>query len=110
LKQGLEGWMKEKGFQSLTDVIGKSLQYLVEHSRLPRGIQVVSNIENEVCDGCGSCYTACRAGGHEAIQWINGFPRVEVDKCIGCGICRSMCFLKAITLIRPSGDLKSASL
>ena len=103
LKLGLIGWMKEKGFQSLTDIIGKSLPYLVEHSRLPRGIQVVSNIQKEVCDSCGACYTACRAGGHEAIQWINGSPQVEVNKCIGCGLCRSMCFLKAITLIRPSG-------
>lgn len=110
LKQGLEGWMKEKGFQSLTDVIGRSLPYLVEHSRLPRGIQVVSYIQKEVCNGCGVCYTACRTGGHEAIIWINEFPQVEVDKCIGCGICRAMCFLKAIILIRPSGELKCASL
>jgi len=104
LKLGLEGWMKEKGFQSLTDVIGKSLPYLVEHSRLPRGIQVVSYIQKEVCDSCGACYTACRTGGHEAIILIDGFPQVEVNKCIGCGICHAMCSLKAITLIRPSRD------
>lgn len=36
---GLQGWMEEKGFQSMTDVIGRSLPYLVEHSQLPRGIQ-----------------------------------------------------------------------
>ncbi|MBC2722786.1 NAD-dependent dihydropyrimidine dehydrogenase subunit PreA [Desulfosporosinus sp.] len=101
-KQGLEGWMREKGFQNLTEVIGKSLPYLVEHSRLPRGIQVVSTIHKELCNGCGVCLSACRAGGHQAIIWTDGFPQVEADKCIGCGICRAMCFLKAITLIRPS--------
>lgn len=110
LKRGLEGWMKEKGFQNLTEVIGKSLPYLVEHSRLPRGIQVVSNIDTEVCNGCGACFTACQTGGHGAISLVNGLPQVNVSKCIGCGICRAMCFLKAITLIRPNGKQSVASL
>ncbi|MDA8223459.1 NAD-dependent dihydropyrimidine dehydrogenase subunit PreA [Desulfosporosinus sp.] len=103
LKPGLEGWMKEKGFQSLTDVIGKSLPYLVDHSRLPRGIQVVSHIQKEDCNGCGACCIACESGGHGAISLVDGLPQVEVNKCIGCGICRSMCLSKAITLIRPNG-------
>ncbi|TGE34559.1 NAD-dependent dihydropyrimidine dehydrogenase subunit PreA [Desulfosporosinus sp. Sb-LF] len=98
---GLDGWMEEKGFQSMTDVIGRSLPYLVEHSQLPRGIQVVSHIRTEDCDGCGSCYTACRTGGHEAIALVEGLPQVIRSECIGCGLCRAMCSAKAITLIRP---------
>ncbi|KJR48904.1 Dihydropyrimidine dehydrogenase [NADP+] [Desulfosporosinus sp. I2] len=101
LLRGLEGFMEEKGFQSLTDVIGRSLPYLVEHSQLPRGIQVVANIQSEVCVGCGTCYTACRTGGHDAIVLIKGRPQVEISKCIGCGICRAMCSSKAISLARP---------
>ncbi|EHQ88459.1 NAD-dependent dihydropyrimidine dehydrogenase subunit PreA [Desulfosporosinus youngiae] len=110
LKQGLESWMVEKGFQSLTDVIGKSLPYLVEHSWLPRGIQVVAHIQKEICDTCGACYTACRSGGHNAIIWTNGFPEVEADNCIGCGICRAICALNAIILIRPGRELKCSPL
>lgn len=110
LRRGLEGWMLEKGFQGLTDVIGKSLPHLVEHSRLPRGIQVVSHIQEEVCNGCGACFTACRSGGHEAISLVNGVPQVDINKCIGCGMCRAMCFLKAITLIRPNGKQSFKSL
>jgi len=101
LLRGLEGFMEEKGFQSLTDLIGRSLPYLVEHSQLPRGIQVVSRIQSEVCDGCGVCYTACRTGGHDAIVLIKGRPQVEISKCIGCGLCRAMCSSKAISLVRP---------
>lgn len=108
LKQGLANWMEDKGFQNLTDFIGRSLPYLVEHARLPRGIQVVSHINKELCNGCGACFTACRTGGHEAILLVEGFPQVEVSKCIGCGICHAMCFLKAITLIRPGGEPKPA--
>ena len=104
LTQGLEGWMKEMGFQSLTDVIGRSLPYLVEHSQLPRGIQFVAHIREEVCAGCGICYTACRSGGHEAISFMEGLPQVSVSKCIGCGLCRAMCSLNAISLVRPAGE------
>lgn len=98
---GLERFMAEKGFQRLTDIIGRSLPYLVEHSQLPRGIQVVSSIQSEVCDGCGVCYTACRTGGHDAIVLIKGRPQVKISKCIGCGICRAMCSLQAINLVKP---------
>jgi len=98
---GLGIWMEAKGFQSLTEVIGRSLPYLVEHSLLPRGIQVVSQIHSRVCNGCGSCLTACRTGGNEAISWRDGLPEVIMNKCIGCGICRAMCSVKAISLVRP---------
>ena len=104
LTQGLEGWMKEMGFQSLTEVIGRSLPYLVEHSQLPRGIQFVAHIQVEVCDGCGICYTACRAGGHEGISFVEGLPQVSRSKCIGCGLCRAMCSFNAIILVRPAGE------
>lgn len=102
---GLKGWMEEKGFQNLADVIGRSLPFLVGHSQLTRGIQLVSHIRPDVCNGCGVCYTACRTGGHEAIVRGEGcLPRVIKSKCIGCGICRAMCSLKAITLIRPAEE------
>ena len=105
---GLKGWMEEKGFQNMTDVIGRSLPFLVEHSQLPRGIQFVAHILPEVCNGCGDCYSVCRTGGHEAIVLREGYlPKILLSRCIGCGICRAMCSLKAITLIRPAEELNS---
>lgn len=104
LIEGLQGWMKEKGFQNLNDVIGRSLPYLVGHSQLPRGIQVVSQVQAEACDGCGVCYTACRTGGHDAILWREGLPEVVVSQCIGCGICQAMCSRQAISLIKLMGE------
>jgi len=106
LRLGLENWMEAKGFQSLLEVRGRSLPYLVEHARLPRGIQVVSQIRSEVCNGCGVCLTACRTGGNDAIVWKEGLPNVIMNKCIGCGVCRAMCSEKAINLVRPSGEAK----
>lgn len=101
LTAGLKGWMAEKGFPNVMDVIGRSLPFLVKHSQLPRGIQLVVQILPEICNGCGVCYTACRMGGQGAILWEKGnSPQVLKDKCIGCGICKAMCSLKAIALIR----------
>ncbi|HUX46662.1 MAG TPA: NAD-dependent dihydropyrimidine dehydrogenase subunit PreA [Desulfosporosinus sp.] len=107
LTLGLEGWMIEKSFQNMTEVIGRSLPYLVGHSQLPRGIQLVSQIQADVCNGCGICYTVCRSGGHEAISWVEGLPQVIISKCIGCGICRAMCSGKAIILVRPNEELST---
>lgn len=105
LRLGLGNWMEEKGFHSMLEVIGRSLPYLVEHSQLPRGIQVVSQISSEVCNGCGICLTACRSGGNHAIVWKEGRPQVIMNQCIGCGICRAMCTVKAINLVRPRAVL-----
>ena len=104
---GLGKWMEEKGFQSLTEVIGRSLPYLVEHAQLPRGIQVVAQIESEVCNRCGTCLSVCRAGGNEAIVWREGRPQVIMNQCIGCGLCHAMCLVQAIHLVRPSGEAKA---
>ena len=104
LRSGLGSWMEEKGFQSILEVIGRSLPYLVEHAQLPRGIQVVSQIRTEMCNACGTCLTACRAGGNQAIVWSEGRPQVIMSQCIGCGICRAMCLVQAINLVRPSGE------
>ncbi|AFM41020.1 dihydroorotate dehydrogenase family protein [Desulfosporosinus acidiphilus SJ4] len=104
LISGLKGWMEEKSFQNLTDVIGRSLPYLVGHSHLPRGIQVVSNIQVDLCNQCGGCYRVCRTGGHDAIFWNEGFPQVDLKKCIGCGLCQAICSCKAISLSKLAGE------
>jgi dihydropyrimidine dehydrogenase (NAD+) subunit PreA len=104
LLSGLQGWMEEKAFHSLKDVIGRPLPYLVGHSHLPRGIQVVSQIKNEICDRCGDCYNVCRTGGHHAISWNGGFPQVVTNQCIGCGLCQAMCSRQAISLTRLKGE------
>ncbi|MDQ7096967.1 NAD-dependent dihydropyrimidine dehydrogenase subunit PreA [Desulfosporosinus sp. PR] len=104
LSTGLQGWMEEKGFQNLKDVIGRSLPYLVGHSQLPRGIQLVSQIQPAACDGCGTCYTVCRTGGHAAIHWRDGLPQVMVSQCTGCGLCQAMCPQQAIFLARLMGE------
>jgi len=100
--EGLTQWLEVKKFQNLSSIVGKSLPYLVDLSYLPRGIQVVSKVDQSRCCRCGQCYAACQAGGHYAIKWIEGEgPKIDISHCRGCGICKAFCSQSAIVLVKP---------
>ncbi len=88
LTSGLDRYLADKNFNSVTDLVGRALPHLVDHDALPRQ-QVRSNVVDEKCIGCGRCYVACRDGGHEAIEWDSAKrkPSISHDKCVGCGLC-----------------------
>ncbi|MBD3233987.1 MAG: NAD-dependent dihydropyrimidine dehydrogenase subunit PreA [candidate division Zixibacteria bacterium] len=88
LTSGLDNYLIEKGFNSVTELVGKALPKLVSHEQLPRH-QVRSAVIKEKCIGCGRCYISCRDGGHIAIKWdsVNRLPDIDEEKCVGCGLC-----------------------
>ena len=60
-------------------------------------IRKIIEIDEEKCDGCGDCVTACHEG---AIQIIDGVAKVVNDSyCDGLGDCIGECPLGAITII-----------
>ena len=53
-------------------------------------------INQEDCEGCGSCKAACPAG---AIYWgENGLAQVDHDKCLTCGYCSPVCPVRAVIM------------
>ena len=53
-------------------------------------------INQEDCEGCGSCKAACPAG---AIFWgENGLAQVDHDKCLTCGYCSPVCPVRAVIM------------
>ena len=92
-EDGIERWLDEIKFSSLNEIVGLSLSRLEEHDNLPRGTNVVSRIESDLCIGCGSCYIACNDGGHEAIDFniTDRIPDVDNEKCVGCALCAQVC-------------------
>ena len=53
-------------------------------------------INQEDCEGCGSCKRACPAG---AIFYNeNGLAQVNHDKCLTCGYCSPVCPVRAIIM------------
>ena len=58
-------------------------------------IRKIIKIDEEKCNGCGACATACHEG---AIEMINGKAKlVREDYCDGLGDCLPVCPVDAIT-------------
>jgi dihydropyrimidine dehydrogenase (NAD+) subunit PreA len=66
---GMTNWMREKGFSTPADFIGKSVPGIKEWSDLDLGYKVVAEIDQAKCIHCGLCYVACEDGCHQSIKW-----------------------------------------
>lgn len=54
------------------------------------------HINQEDCEGCGSCKAICPAG---AIFWNeNGLAQVDHSKCLTCGYCSPACPVRAVIM------------
>jgi len=68
MTDGLANWMREKGFATIADFQGKSLERVQEWKHLNLNYKIVARIHEEKCIGCELCYTACWDGAHQCIH------------------------------------------
>ena len=100
LCDGLSAYLGKKGYASLDEMIGRSLDYIVDYSRLDCTNRQVCNIDKAACLRCGSCRIACSDAGYGALtQRAGEYPEVNVPKCRGCGVCQSVCPKGCIQLV-----------
>ena len=69
LISGLEGWMRSKRFERLSDVVGKSTPRIKTWGELDLNYKIVAEIDQAKCIHCGLCYIACEDGAHQSIRW-----------------------------------------
>jgi dihydropyrimidine dehydrogenase (NAD+) subunit PreA len=69
LSSGLEGWMLEKGFEKVSDFVGRSAPRVRTWGELDLNYKVVAAIDQGKCIHCGLCYIACEDGAHQSIRW-----------------------------------------
>lgn len=95
MKAGLEQFMREKGFDKLTDFIGMAVPKTKHWEELNLNYKVVASIDEKKCIGCQLCYTACEDGAHQAIRLSTTdgvrIPEIIDENCVGCNLCSLVC-------------------
>jgi dihydropyrimidine dehydrogenase (NAD+) subunit PreA len=62
---GLENWMRDKGFARIEDFRGLSAPKVTDWNHLNLNFKIVARIHQEKCIGCELCYVACWDGAHQ---------------------------------------------
>ncbi len=89
---GLEGYMRQKGFNSLAEMRGLAIPKIALHKELRREPRAVAENDPAKCSRCGKCIVACRDAGYQAISGSRGeTANVEATLCDGCGLCVQIC-------------------
>ena len=98
LKDGLNLYLKEKGFSNVREVIGLGLDSLSPTTdTIERDTVLFPAFIRERCVGCGRCMISCADGGHQAIRLDeNRRPVLDGSKCVGCHLCILVCRQMAI--------------
>ncbi|MFH2070147.1 MAG: NAD-dependent dihydropyrimidine dehydrogenase subunit PreA [Elusimicrobiota bacterium] len=92
MSDGLSNFMEEKGFASVSEMVGKILPKLGTHESLNKKKRMVCSINRDICVKDDLCYIACQDGGHQAIKLDDKrLPAVDEEKCAGCGLCVLVC-------------------
>ena len=76
LMSGMEGWMREKGYRTISEFVGRSVPRIKSWGELDLNYKLLAHIEPEKCIHCGLCYIACEDGCHQSIRW-DRVPTVE---------------------------------
>jgi dihydropyrimidine dehydrogenase (NAD+) subunit PreA len=65
---GLQNWMREKGFNTIEDFRGRSAPKVTDWNHLNLNFKIVARIQEPKCIGCELCYIACWDGAHQCIH------------------------------------------
>ena len=92
---GLSNYLDEKGFESVEQIVGKSVPRVTNWSDLDLNYHTVARIDHDKCIQCNLCHVACEDGAHQCIPLVdvNGkrMPIVEEEECVGCNLCSLVC-------------------
>ncbi len=93
--EGMNNWMDEKGYKTIYDFIGKSVNNITHWEDLDINYHHIAKINQDNCIHCGLCYIACEDTSHQAINLDYGNPynnySVKDDDCVGCNLCKLVC-------------------
>ena len=65
---GLNGFMLEKGYNTIDEMVGKAIPGYSEWGNLDINYETVAKIDENACIGCNRCMVACHDGAHQCIH------------------------------------------
>jgi len=65
---GLQNWMREKGFDNIEEFRGRSASKVTDWNHLNLNFKIIARIHEQKCIGCELCYIACWDGAHQCIS------------------------------------------
>jgi len=121
MKEGLSDYLDSKGFTSLNDIIGKSVDSIGHWQHLNLNYRRVARIDTDKCIGCNLCYVACEDGAHQCIDLVDPapfglgpgrvpgkpIPKVREPDCVGCNLCSLVCPVDDCIRMVPVDDGKA---
>ncbi|WP_306131226.1 NAD-dependent dihydropyrimidine dehydrogenase subunit PreA [Roseivivax marinus] len=92
MKRGLSAWMDEKGYASVSEVVGRAVPNVTDWQYLNLDYVTKARIDQEACIQCGRCYAACEDTSHQAIAMKPGRVFEVIDEeCVACNLCVDVC-------------------
>jgi dihydropyrimidine dehydrogenase (NAD+) subunit PreA len=92
---GLSNWMDEKGYKTIDEFVGLSVQNVTRWEELDINYHIIANIDQDKCIHCGLCYIACEDTSHQSINIERGNPynkyTIKEEECVGCNLCKIVC-------------------
>ncbi len=83
--RGLEKYLDEKGYTSVTEILGIATDACVTYAEMPHE---KAKVDPDTCKNCKLCLKACF---YQAMQDGDEATWVKTENCIGCGGCYSVC-------------------
>jgi dihydropyrimidine dehydrogenase (NAD+) subunit PreA len=65
---GLSNWMDSKGFKTIEDFRGITINKVTDWKHLDLNFKIVAAINESLCIGCDLCHIACWDGAHQCIH------------------------------------------
>ena len=110
---GLNGYMDERGFETLDAIVGKAIPAYSNWGNLDLNFETVAKIDEEKCIGCNRCVVACHDGAHQCIDIDPAggeVPIVNEDDCVGCNLCQIVCpVIDCISMLEVDNGFAEAS-
>jgi len=91
--EGMSYFLEEKGYASMSDLVGRSLPNIVTPDRFDHAHQGIAEYDMERCVGCGQCHIVCQDAGGQCLTWDadKRRPVMDEDRCLACMICSFVC-------------------